>query len=208
MRNATEVNVNALRHCIDQAEGETGCSNLTMLYSDVASAYNRLDSGPELFGDIPADISPSIVKTTIDNRKMTIKTTPGKKGSRSKQELLYDVLVDAIQTAEGENGDKFEKRTKSLFEAIAREYNRHDDNDVQTTSGVVKRTITERGMELQTPVGKRGRKSKNETVFFPSDEVMELIGTLIEMGVDFEVKPGDETVGVSVPVEIAEQLAS
>lgn len=210
MRKKTVVNIDALRHCIDQVEGETGCSNLGELFAAVSVAYNQLDSSPTLFGNIEANISPSIVKREVKDRKMTTKTKPGKKSGRSKVELDYDVLTDAIQRAEGENGDNFGKRTSELFESIAREYNRHDDNDVQTTSGVVKRTIAERNMTLQTPLGKRGRKASTETIFIPSDDVLGLVGELIRMGVGFEVESGEEnatSVGVSVPVEIAAQLA-
>ena len=203
MRKPVAVNRVVFMSVLAAVEGETGCDSLSALHSDISSLYNKNDGVDE---DIPANISPSIVKRYIEDEGIEIKTTPGKKGSRSKQELLFDVLNDAIQKAESE-GD-FEKRTKSLYEAIAREYNRHDDNDVQTTSGVVRRTITERGMTLSTPMGKRGRVSNNVTEFVPSDEVMGMIQSLIESGAEFSVEPTESGANVKFSRDVAEQLAS
>lgn len=202
MRKPVAINRVVFMAALAAVEGVKGCKNLGELYSEVSVEYNSNDGSEH---DIEANISPSIVKRYIEDESIEIKTTAGKKGSRSKMELDNDSLLWAIETAETEGS--FEKRTPELFEAIARKYN-SNEGVAQTTSGVVKRTISERNLTLSTPVGKRGRVSTNVSEFVPSDEVMELIGMLVEKKAEFSAEPSENGMTVTFPRELAEQLAS
>lgn len=140
-RVAVEVNKQALKAAIAEAEENGPLRTQSILWEKVAEIYNRMVPNRK-------PISASVVYLRVREWKINVRTSP-----RASVEVNKHVLKTAI--AQAEKDGPLQNRSV-LWEKVTEIYNGLVTEDKTISPSVTQLRVKEWGIEVKTPKGKRG----------------------------------------------------